>query len=782
MSAAAVQIAPEERRTDVDRSLEELILVASSRVIGTMNGRRVGIYKLCAMLAFMARLPFPTRTGIEPPIAADLELAVHTAENVLKRHRWTPAYLDQRWNEAEVLMGVYAGLPEIADAFIPKELQAVLAVLAALGPAEAHARLVAAIRAYALRDATSGARIGEPVGAGTLGALYTPVRRFMKVLHELHGGGYTAPEHSAAAEALAKWTFMPPSIKAGSLSLADNGGRVPRYPPTEELLRLGLARQFDLLPLRYRANGTLLDRTAFKPFRDVGLAGLVCAGGPREGSLFLRPDGPIRVCDWEPAHHFDRTNYTGPALRIVIAKKGSEETQATKGYISFWLAVPPEVAQALETYLDIVGTRHLPDAPLWIKEWANKERTIPNLDDPLDVRAFDDIVAKAFDGRVLRGGYKFAPHDIRHTNEPALAGIGRLWFRGDLGLPAALPLPTDTESIAYDGQVIADAVTGHSYRGLDPNGYKHCEDNRERFALVGVFGMWELLRGDLGATRGPDLERRMHADQRYAEFEAELAGCESRIAALTAQIRSVIRQMAGKAGNGDGANRMQAQKWELEEDRLLETARKQSAEIRLSAAREELEAAYKARVPLPSNWLPDRTEDELIRLDEAAIRTHRRLQTIYWHIEEGRLPFVRRGRRYEVTIAALRAAGLFASGEQEPAAEAHPDVSPHLSDSGNDKTDDVPVGARLPLQLAARIFMKDIATLKRWARGKTSFRAGDPRNPWQPNVDPTQPPECIEGAFGDKNKHVIVTPQLALWLRRHPEIRERFALALAGRL
>jgi hypothetical protein len=768
---------------DLDTTLDELMLVAHSRVIGTSNGRRDRVHMMCSTVAYMASLPYATAAGVLLPLAPDLDVQLSTGDTILKRNGWTPAFLDLSWNEAEVAQRVYAQLPtQIVDEFAPVELRSVFAVLAALGPAETHDRLVNGLRAYALRAATAGPRIGEPVGGGTLSVRYTTVRRFMKVLCDLHSEGYAAPAGSAADVALKKWTSVPSSIDARALSHAENGGAVPRYPPSEELLRLALARLSDLLKLRYRTNGNLRDRTTFKCFRDFALVGLVCATGGREGAFFLRPDGPVRVRDYDPAHKFAGTEYVGPALRICVAKKGSGKTQKANGYKTQWLALPPPVAQAMETYLDIIGTRELPDAPLWIKQWADRKRTIPDLDNPLDVRAFDYIVSKAFDADVLRGGYRFSPHNIRHTVEPTSEAVGTQWLRGELCLPAGFPKPTDTEVTALGGQTVADALTSHSFRGHDPNGYKHREANRERFALVGAFGMWERLTGDLGAVKGPDLERRMRADQRYAEFEAELTGSAARLSALSDETRRTIRQMAGAAGSGPSAHVLQARKWELEHDYLLETARKSSMEIHLVAARAELTAAYAARVPLPSNWLPEREPDVPIRLDEAAVRTHGSLQNLYWQIEQGRLPFVKCGRRYRVTISGLRSAGLLDAGGEPLPDEEHPDVSPHLDAAASTDIDDVPVGARVTLAVAARIFMKSDAAMKRWAVGKMPLRPGDPRNPWQPNSDPTQPPECIEGGFATRSKQVVVTPALALWLRRNPLIRERFALALAGRL
>jgi|GEM_PF-5798270 len=765
-----------------DATLDDLVFVALSRVIGTANGRRDRVYKMSSMVAFMASLHYTTGAGVSPPIAPDLVVEIHTGDSILKWNGWTPAFLDAAWNKAEDRR-MYAQLPEeIVDAFVPPALRSVFAALTAAGSAEAHDRLVSALQSYALRDATRGARIGELVGGGTLADRYAVVRRFMKVLCELQSEGYAAPAGSAADAALMKWTSLPGSIDARALSHAENGGTVPCYPPSEELLRLGLARQSDLLKLRFRSNGNLRDLTNFKCFRDFALVGLVCATGGREGAFFLRPDGPVRVRDYEPGHKFAGTDHVGPALRICVAKKGSGKTQKTKGHKTQWLALPAPVAQAIETYLDIVGTRALPDAPLWIKEWADRKRTIPNLDDPLDVRAFDYIISKAFDPDVLRGGYLFSPNNIRHTVEPTSEAVGKQWLRGELTLPEGIPRPTETETLALGGQTIADALTSHSFRGRDPNGYKHREANRERFALVGALGMWERLTGDLGALMGPDLERRLRADQRYSELEAELSGSTARLSALSDETRQTIRQMAGAAGAGSSAHVLQARKWELEHDYLLETARKSSTEIHLVAARAELTAAYAARVPLPINWLPERGPDDLIRLDEAAVRTHRSLHNLYWQIEQGRLPFVKCGRRYRVTISGLRTAGLLDTGGEPLPEQEHPQVSPHLDPSADPDTDDVPVGARVTLAVAARIFMKSEAAMKRWSVGKMPCRPGDPRNPWQPNSDPTQPPECIEGGFATRNKRVVVTPALALWLRRNPVIRERFALALAGRL
>ncbi len=772
---------PSASGADVDDSLEMLVNTALSRLIGEMNGGRAPIYKLCSIVSIVARQEYADAEGVHPAIAPDFNAEIKNASTVLKHQGWSPAYLDQLWDERLVTLAVYAQMPEeVVHALVPTDVRRVLTVLAALGPAEANARFVAGLRAYALRASRTGARRGEPVGGGSIEGLYTAARRFMRALCELQGLGYIAPPGSAAAKALAQWTVLPPHIRARDLSRAENGGRVPRRPPTEALLRLGLARQHQLLTLRRRANGSLRDRTGFKPFRDAALVGVVCTCGSRKGALFQRPDGPIRVGDYDPRHAFERTSVVGPALRIITAQKGSRSTQARNGYSSQWIPLPPPVADALETYLEIIGTRHLPQAPLWIREWQDKARTIPNLDDPLDVRAFDYIVEKTFGPEVVRGGYVFSPHNIRHTLEPALAAIGTRWLNGDLPLPPGFPTPSETERISYNGQVIADAVQSHSYRGLDPNGYKHCEDNRERFTLVGVFGMWELLTGELGARHGPDIARRLRADHHYAELQAEIAGCEARLSQLGADSRALIRQMARTSEAEGLVPRLQARKWELEEDRLAENARLQATQLKLVLAREELDAAYRARVPLADRWLPDRQPDEPIRLDEAAIRTHRTLQTIYWWIEKGRLEVGRRGRRYYTSLAALGRAGLL-DGVGDEINDPEPlTMSPHLT-SQVQVGDDVPIGARVTIQSGARIFMKCEATIKRWALGKLPHPAGDPRNPWQPNPDSSQLPDCIEGDIGG-HKRIVVTPSLAIWLRRHPEIRSRFALALAGRL
>jgi hypothetical protein len=161
------------------------------------------------------------------------------------------------------------------------------------------------------------------------------------------------------------------------------------------------------------------------------------------------------------------------------------------------------------------------------------------------------------------------------------------------------------------------------------------------------------------------------------------------------------------------------------------------------------------------------------------VRTHRSVHNLYWHISERRLAFTKRSRYYFTTLNDLRVAGLL--DETTVEVVVHPATSPLLSGELL-PDDDLPIGSRVRIDVAARVFMKSEATLKRWAVGTMPQRAGDPRNPWQPNTDPTQPPECIEGKPGDRYKHVVITPTLALWLRRHPEIRERFVLAVAGRL
>ncbi len=186
-------------------------------------------------------------------------------------------------------------------------------------------------------------------------------------------------------------------------------------------------------------------------------------------------------------------------------------------------------------------------------------------------------------------------------------------------------MPTETERDSLKGQTIADAVTSHSFAKADPNGYKHRERNRERFALVGALGMWSASQ-DRERTPGPDLERRMRADQHYAELTEEIAGCDARLRWLDEETRRAIRRMATANGSDTALHVVQARKWELEHDYLLEVHRRSAAEMRLSAAREELVAAYAARVPVPINWFPERADDELIRLDEAAIRTRRSLR------------------------------------------------------------------------------------------------------------------------------------------------------------
>ncbi len=356
-----------------DDSLYEVVLTALTVVIGVASGRRDQVYTLAHAYAYLATLPYATGTGIEPPIAPDLDVQLSNGSTVLKHNGWTPAFLDKLADD-EADKGVYGQFgKEVVDAFVPEELQRVMAVVVTLGPIEAHNRLLRAVESYARRTATTGKRIGEPISAGTLSGFYSSGRRFLEVLVGLHTRGYTPPEGSVAEGALAQWTTLPPTIDVRGYSHAEDGGEVPRDAPSEVVVSRVLARLTDLLALCYRSNGELRDRTNFKFFRDFVLVVLVCVAGPRESSLFLRPDGVVKVHDYDPEHRFPGTDYVGPALHIRVARKGSKQTQTRRHYKTQWIALPALAAQAMETYLDIVGTREQPDAPLWVKQWADAD-------------------------------------------------------------------------------------------------------------------------------------------------------------------------------------------------------------------------------------------------------------------------------------------------------------------------------------------------------------------------------------------------------------------------
>jgi hypothetical protein len=607
----------------------------------------------------------------------------------------------------------------------------------------------------------------------------TGLRRLMNIVQaEFSATGFAPNEE--VREIIDRWQMLPPRVDAASTTLAEDGGTVPIDVPSEQLLRRALARLDSELALLFSRDGSLKSREAFKPFRDFVLFALVCVTGSRESALFAGPDGPILVGDYDPHHAFRGTDYIGPALRIRPARKGpNRKRRGPEGRRvpeRMWLPLPAEVARALEIYLDIVGTRNNPDAPLWISEWLDRAHRVPNLEKPLDARAFDYIVEKALDPAFVKGGGQFTPHSIRHVIEPLAAAIGDSLIRGEFELGEGMPVLTQTERGDLRGQVFADALTGHVFHD-DPNGYKGRERNRERFALMAGFGVWERLTGPSGAEMGPDHERRARADRTLATLRTELAASSDYASLLSAELHATARRARRSGLDQEQMNQLHADRWELEDRVRAESQRLDDLKTSIRNAEADVAAAYEARVPLPTDWLPDRGPDDPIRLKEAAVRARVTIGYLRDLAHLGRLECRRDGRYHVTTLRALAAAGLSVEVDEPTTPVDEP--TPQVVD---DAPAELELGARLPLAQAPQVFNISRETAKRWSRGLMPHAAGDPRNPWQPNPDPSKPPECIQGEIGAKRKWIVVTPALLRWLHLNPVIKRRFTLALAGRL
>jgi len=762
--------------------LHEFVWLSLSRLLGTSGGQRNIAYELSAALAWMASIPYcrDDDTLVEP-ILPDLNVRLRNGPTALKRHGWTPADLDRWWKEAEATRRLHARLPfDVVEALVPTELWPVIGFLFRAGAVETHARLESALESYALQPAQTGRRIGEPVGGGRLESLNTGMRALMTVWQTLSTGSIVldGPLH----EALRDWRTLPDRIDAAAKSRAENGGVVPVPVPSELLLRRALARLKALADLRYRKNGNLREGAlTFKPFRDYALFSIFVISGSRKSAIFRRPDGPVLVEDYHPEHSFEGTDYVGPALRIRPARKGSR--RGKKGIRRsrlpqiMWLPLPPEAARSLEIYLEIVGTRWLPNAPLWISEWLDRDQRIPNLEKPLDAPAFSYMVDKMLAADVVKGGGRFTPHSIRAAIEPLAADVGQSLKQRQLELPPPLPRITRIERGDLNGQVFADAITGHVFRD-DPNGYKRREQNRERFALMVGFGIWGRLTGNEGAELGPDLERRAQADERLSDLRLKAEAADDERRRINEGLAATTNQ-AGKRLSAARFQKLRAERWRLEDALRLVDASIVTIGKEIEAAKAEATAAYAARIPLPTDWLPDRAPDAPIRLDEAACRTGLTIQYLRYVVSKKKLHAWRSGRYFMTTIESLVKAGLL---REQPGAAADAGEPETVASHHPEPTLDVPLGARLPLGLAANVFNRSNDTIKRWALGRMPYPAGDPRNPWQPNSDPSRSPDCIEGDPGARRKWLIVTPELYQWLHRNPVIRERFALGLAGRL
>lgn len=559
-------------------ALGQLVHVVLSRFFAEQFGERRRRRELCRVLAYIGRTEFRHNDGsLEPAPDPTLPATYSETPAILRRLGMTLQQLDDAWRLARTRDRIHATLMAevIAELFGPK-IALMVARVIVWGPGETQDRLEVALALESQRLVTMGPRKGQPVSAGAVEALQTALRKLMSVLVELRTAGYPSPLLNA-------WQTLPKPVDLNRL------GAVPalldRSAPPLIVVRRALTMIEREIGQRKRSKD--LQPTLSTHLRDRALIGILACHGTRVTALLAQ-----RVCDYDREHVFpDRE--VGPAVRIYPGKSVSAA-------LPRWKALPDELADWLDEWIEFAGIADLPEQPLWIGRRGlggrpKQGRPRRPSQAPMYANSVDAMLRR----RLLRAGADrpYSPHTFRHLADQLAQSAGADY------------LDEHPEGLRHISPgVFGDALLDHVVSS-DRLGYLDVQDERgrERWARRAALGVWEYVRGDRGARKGLDVERIEVARNRRDELLAEVTAIEQAVAGIREQRRG-LRARALESSDDLGADEMLKVILQLSElDDLLDEdlGRRDVIVTSLAQAESELAAARAAKIPLADDFNDD---------------------------------------------------------------------------------------------------------------------------------------------------------------------------------
>jgi hypothetical protein len=521
-------------------------LVASSRARSTFTLPQ----HLCKALTLYGRTGLVRDTHVEPAPYPDLPTkGWPQGETSRRRSGRTPIELHREYENLTFEEGWQATLPpSLLEHFVPQRLWPVVLTVIADGPEVAVERAERALRTFARSSVRPMKHLPPgPPARSSVAAIRDTFHRLFKELVQLRGRGLRA-------EGIEGWTGF------ARLPMPETGSRQQdRRAPRPEILRETLARldqevaaalgiepgADELDAVRTMKDTAIATCRAFTPLRDRVAFVLAVMLGARVGALAaLRRSDFVEARTGPPPEHRQ-----GAAILVRPGKGWGPEVVRPK-------PIPPGVADVIRVYLlyleRVVPIQHRWHARETGRNWPFE--TCP-ADHPLIVSNRVHFRALEVDGirtllrgvRPTPGGssgrrpvlvrepdprdpvppgteefYGYRPHEYRRATRKLAERAGEIWNTRN---------PAVSGNLAVDPALFGSAILDHRPKGdaiANLYGERDAELGYEILSERVLPIMWELLRGQAGARRRPNVPaiKAWIADLRAVE--GELVFCQRR--------------------------------------------------------------------------------------------------------------------------------------------------------------------------------------------------------------------------------------------------------------
>jgi len=497
----------------------------------------------------------------------------------LVRERPRHAEVNRLWIVADNSDGL---LPlDVIDDFIPRAAWEPLWRFVADGPAMAFRTTDALLACWANGLDLDGTT-RRPQSVASVKQFLTARRRFARLILDTLSAssliGVNLPEE------FHQWSLvpLPPDKDPATDFYAVHANRDKPAPPLIVVRRAlsDLTRRNNRVKKRRSGSRQLVQRQRI-------LIGILVLG-PRAGTV-----AALRVCDYIPCHTFP-DGVRGPALRYTHLK-GQPGVSRIQG-------IPQELAEWIEEYMEYMGMDRRSTVSLW---WNSRSPYGEN--DCQNSAAITSSCQAAMRRYTPPDDPRtYSPHTLRRLCEEKACLYGAAWIQEHEEELAHL-----VDGLPIDPQCWANFLLDHEAAGSMSVLYKGLKNTsaHEKWGRLAALGVWEYVRGDRGARKGPDVEAIEAARETLVDREVDVRLIESQVQGLQAretavreektlvfsrpchETEALIRALFDLQRLDHGLDVLRGE-MDVAREEMVE------AEVALERARRDLVDAERSRVPL----------------------------------------------------------------------------------------------------------------------------------------------------------------------------------------